>query len=54
MDYFLMKKYEVFNELKQFKALVENHILNKINVLKIDNGGEVYENNSRNYIRSEK
>jgi hypothetical protein len=39
--YFLKKKYEVFDKLKYFKALVENKIENKIKVLRVDNGGEL-------------
>jgi hypothetical protein len=42
--YFLRKKYEVFDKFKEFKALVENHIENKIKVLRTDNGGEFYGN----------
>jgi hypothetical protein len=38
--YFLRKKYEVFDKFKEFKALVENQIENKIKVLRTDNGGE--------------
>jgi len=40
--YFLKKKSEVFERLKEFKALVENQIEKKIKVLRIDNGGEFY------------
>ena len=42
--YFLWKKYEVFSKFKEFKALVENQSENKIKVLRIDNGGELYGN----------
>ena len=37
--YFLRKKYEVFDQIKYFKALVENQTEKKIKVLSIDNGG---------------
>jgi transposase InsO family protein len=33
-------KGQVFNQLQEFKALVENHNGRKITVLRIDNGGE--------------
>jgi hypothetical protein len=39
--YFLGKKSEVFHKFKEFKALEENKTKKKINVLRIDNGGEV-------------
>jgi hypothetical protein len=42
--YFLMKKYEVFDRFKEFKALVENQIEKRIKVLLMDNGGEFYGN----------
>jgi hypothetical protein len=38
--YFLRKKSEVFQHLKDFKALVETQFRNKIKVLRTDNGGE--------------
>jgi transposase InsO family protein len=38
--YFLMKKYEVFDRFKEFKALVENQTEKRIKVLRIDNGRE--------------
>jgi hypothetical protein len=38
--YFLQKKYEAFGKFQEFKALVENQIEKKINVLRIANGGE--------------
>jgi hypothetical protein len=38
--YFLRKKYEVFQHLKYFKALVETQFGKKIKVLRTDNGGE--------------
>ena len=37
--YFLKKKFEVFDKLKEFKALMENQIEKKIKVLRIDNSG---------------
>jgi transposase InsO family protein len=38
--YFLRQKYEVFQHLKDFKALVETQSRKKIKVLRTDNGGE--------------
>jgi transposase InsO family protein len=38
--YFLRKKSEVFQHLKDFKYLVETQSENKIKVLRTDNGGE--------------
>jgi hypothetical protein len=40
--YFLRNKSEVFHKFKEFKALVENQIEKKINLLRKDNGGEFY------------
>jgi hypothetical protein len=38
--YFLKTKSEVFNKFKEFKALVENLSEKKINILRLDNGGD--------------
>ena len=38
--YFFHKNLEVFNKFKDFKALVENYVENKIKVLRAYNGGE--------------
>ena len=38
--YFLKEKFEVFQHLKDFKALVETQSGKKIKVLRTDNGGE--------------
>ena len=38
--YFLRKKYEVFDQFKEFKALVKNEAEKKIKVLRTDNSGE--------------
>jgi hypothetical protein len=38
--YFLRKKYEVFQHLEYFKALVETQSRKKIKLLQTDNGGE--------------
>jgi transposase InsO family protein len=38
--YFLRQKFEVFQHLKDFKALVETQSRKKIKVLQTDNGGE--------------
>jgi hypothetical protein len=37
--YFLRKKFKVFDQFKEFKALVENQTEKKIKVLRTDNGG---------------
>ena len=42
--YFMKKKDEVFNKFKEFKALIENHIENKIKTFRSDNGGEFTSN----------
>jgi transposase InsO family protein len=42
--YFLMKKYEVFDRFKEFKAIVENQIEKRIKVPRMDNGGEFCRN----------
>jgi transposase InsO family protein len=38
--YFFKSKDEVFNKLKEFKALIENLSERKIKILRSDNGGE--------------
>jgi hypothetical protein len=42
--YFLRNKSEVFDQFKEFKALVENQREKKIKVLRTDNGGEFCRN----------
>ena len=42
--YFLMKKSEVFDMFKDFKALVDNQTKKRIKVLRTDNGRDFYEN----------
>ena len=42
--YFLRKKSKVFDRFKEFKALVEIQTEKIIKVLRMDNGGEFYEN----------
>ena len=37
-------KDEVFNNFKEFKALIKNHTENKIKTLRSDNGGEFTSN----------
>jgi hypothetical protein len=49
--YLLRKKYEVFDKFKEFKALVENQIENKIKVLRTDNGGEFYGNEFEEFYK---
>jgi transposase InsO family protein len=46
--YFLRKKSEVFQHLKDFKALVESQSGKKIKVLRTDNGGEYVNNKIQN------
>ena len=50
--YFLKLKSEVFEQLKVWKELVENHSGKKIKVLRIDNGKE-YVNNNLQHICEE-
>jgi hypothetical protein len=50
--YFLKKNLEVFDKFKEFKALVENQTEKRIKVLRIDNGGEFYGNEFKNFVRS--
>jgi hypothetical protein len=40
MDFFLREKSEVFQQLKDFKSLVETQSRKKIKVLRTDNMGE--------------
>jgi hypothetical protein len=42
--YFLRKKLEFFDRIKEFKALVENQTEKRIKVLRTDNGRELYGN----------
>jgi hypothetical protein len=49
--YFLRKKYKVFDRFKEFKALVENQTEKIIKVLRIDNGGEFYENEFEEFCK---
>jgi hypothetical protein len=42
--YFLVKKSEVFDMFKEFKALVENQTEKIIKVLRTDNGGDFIRN----------
>jgi hypothetical protein len=48
--YFLRKKYEVFEHLKEFKALVETHTRKKVKILHIDNGGGISTNIFRIFV----
>ena len=38
--YFLNTKSEVFGKFKEFKALIDNQSRRRINILRIENGGE--------------
>jgi hypothetical protein len=51
--YFLKKKFEVFQNLKDFKALVETQSRKKIKVLQIDNGGEYVNHEIHNDPKSD-
>ena len=42
--YFLKNKDELFNKVKEFKALIENHTEKKIKTFRSDNGGEFTSN----------
>jgi hypothetical protein len=50
--YFLRKKSEVFDQFKEFKALVENQTEKKINVMRTDNGGEFCGNEFEEFCKS--
>jgi transposase InsO family protein len=49
--YFLNNKYEVVEKFKEFKDLVENQTKNKIKVLRMDNGGEFYKNEFKEFYK---
>jgi transposase InsO family protein len=49
--YFLIKKSEVFDRFKEFKAFVENQIEKRIKVLRVDNGGEFYGNEFEEFCK---
>ena len=42
--YFMKNKDQVFSKFKEFKALIENHMENKIKTFRSDNGGEFTSN----------
>ena len=47
--YFLKRKDEVSERFKEFKTLVENLCEKKINILRLDNGGEFTSNESNDH-----
>ena len=49
--YLLKAKNEAFEKLKEFKALVENLIEQKINTLRLDNGGEFTSEEFKEYCK---
>ena len=49
--YFLKRKNEVFENFKEFKALVENLSENKIKILRSNNGGEFTSNQFKNFCK---
>jgi transposase InsO family protein len=49
--YFLMKKSEVFDKFKEFKALVENQTDKIIKVLRTDNGREFCRNEFEEFCK---
>jgi transposase InsO family protein len=49
--YFLRNKYEFFDMFKEFKALVENQTEKRIKVSRIDNGGELYDNEFEEFCK---
>jgi transposase InsO family protein len=51
--YFLKQKFEVFQHLKYFKALVETQSEKKIKVLQINNGGEYVNHEIHNIFHEE-
>jgi transposase InsO family protein len=44
-------KYEVFDEFKEFKALVENQTEKRIKVLRSDNDGDFFENEFEEFCK---
>ena len=53
--YFMKKKEEVFNNFKEFKALIENHTKKKIKTIRSDNGKEFtsLQMNSKSYVKNQ-
>ena len=51
--YLLLKKYEVFDKFKEFKAFVENSTSKKTKVLRIEDGGEYIEKAFKNLCAKE-
>ena len=51
--YFLKKKDEVFERFKEFKSLVENLSKKKINILRLDNGGESTSSEFNEYYKED-
>ena len=49
--FFLKKKDEVFERFKEFKALIESLSENKINILRLDNGGEFASNEFNDFYK---
>ena len=49
--YFLKKKDEVFEIFKEFRALIENLSDSKINILRLDNGGEFTSNEFNDFCK---
>ena len=49
--YFLINKSEVFDKLKEFKALVENQTKKKIKVFRTNNGGEFCRNEFEEFYK---
>jgi hypothetical protein len=49
--YSLQKKFEVFDKLKEFKALVKNQTKNKIKVSRIHNSGEFCINEFKGFCK---
>ena len=49
--YFLRKKYEVFSNFKEFKALVENQLEKEIEASRIENGGEFHGNEFEDFCK---
>jgi hypothetical protein len=43
--------FEVFNKIKEFKALIENLSVRKIKILRSDNGGEYTSKEFMNYLQ---
>jgi hypothetical protein len=49
--YFFVKKYEVFDKFKKYKAFVDNQIEKRIKVVRTDNGEDFCENEFEEFCK---